>query len=412
MSIGTTLRAARESKGYTISYVAELTNIMVRVIEDLESDNFKRIAAPIYGRGFIKLYAGILGLDPDPLLDEYNAIVSGGDRRPADPPPPITPRPPVAATAPAGDEKSALARILEQRMAEEKRTADLILVKPGAASPGQPAGGLHGVTMIEEDADQDPVWEDGSPESDLPPETVESPLHGVVVSEEELEPLDADPEPVSPFPEEPQPVRFPVKAPAPIAPMPEDIPLVMPQVTPPPPVGEPDLFTMADERKRTFAQPAGSPLAQPIPPAGPDRRALFNRPKNAPIFRRPGVDERPEEAEEPREGARAMARIALCARGFCGKVIVACSGAFTACRARCGAKRIAFKTENVRKVALIASVACAVLLVGVAIYMTMTGNPDAAPAEKQPDSPTPAQAQSVPVKAIAPLAPPPAPYFD
>jgi CheY-like chemotaxis protein len=38
-------------------FIAEATRMMVQVVEELEREDFRRIAAPIYGRGFIKLYA-------------------------------------------------------------------------------------------------------------------------------------------------------------------------------------------------------------------------------------------------------------------------------------------------------------------------------------------------------------------
>lgn len=77
MLLGETFRLAREEKGQTISQVAEATRMMVQIIEDLERDDFRRIAAPIYGRGFIKLYAEHLGLDPEPLIREFMEIYTG-----------------------------------------------------------------------------------------------------------------------------------------------------------------------------------------------------------------------------------------------------------------------------------------------------------------------------------------------
>jgi len=77
MSLGETLRLAREEKGQTISQVAEATRMMVQIVEDLEREDFRRIAAPIYGRGFIKLYAEHLGLDAEPLIREFMEIYTG-----------------------------------------------------------------------------------------------------------------------------------------------------------------------------------------------------------------------------------------------------------------------------------------------------------------------------------------------
>jgi cytoskeleton protein RodZ len=77
MSLGETLRQAREEKGQTVSQVAEATRMMVQIVEDLEREDFRRIAAPIYGRGFIKLYAEHLGLDSEPLIREFMEIYTG-----------------------------------------------------------------------------------------------------------------------------------------------------------------------------------------------------------------------------------------------------------------------------------------------------------------------------------------------
>ncbi|MEI8241872.1 MAG: helix-turn-helix transcriptional regulator [bacterium] len=77
MSLGATFRQAREQKGQTISQVAEATRMMVQIVEDLEREDFRRIAAPIYGRGFIKLYAEHLGLDPEPLSRDFMEIYTG-----------------------------------------------------------------------------------------------------------------------------------------------------------------------------------------------------------------------------------------------------------------------------------------------------------------------------------------------
>lgn len=77
MSLGETLRLARTEKGLTIAQVADATRIMVQIIEDLERDDFRRIAAPIYGRGFIKLYADLLGMPTEPLIREFMELYTG-----------------------------------------------------------------------------------------------------------------------------------------------------------------------------------------------------------------------------------------------------------------------------------------------------------------------------------------------
>jgi transcriptional regulator with XRE-family HTH domain len=99
---GSSLREAREAKGLSMSDVASSTHIKVQIIEDLEENDFSRIAAPIYGKGFIKLYAEFLGLEPQPLLDAYlKRMASGGSspRRSKKPKPASSPPPPPEETS-------------------------------------------------------------------------------------------------------------------------------------------------------------------------------------------------------------------------------------------------------------------------------------------------------------------------
>lgn len=77
MEFGKTLRAAREAKGYTVSQLAEMTRLMSSVVEGIENEDFSMIAAPIYGRGFVKLYCEAVGLDPKPFVEEFMEIFNG-----------------------------------------------------------------------------------------------------------------------------------------------------------------------------------------------------------------------------------------------------------------------------------------------------------------------------------------------
>lgn len=80
MSIGSDLRAARERMRLTPSDVAAATRTKTPIIEAIELDDFSSFAAPIYAKGFIRLYAQYVGLDPHPLLDAYAGQVSGAKR--------------------------------------------------------------------------------------------------------------------------------------------------------------------------------------------------------------------------------------------------------------------------------------------------------------------------------------------
>ena len=47
IEFGKTLRVARETKGYTVSQLAEMTHLKSSVVEGLENEDFSMIAAPI-----------------------------------------------------------------------------------------------------------------------------------------------------------------------------------------------------------------------------------------------------------------------------------------------------------------------------------------------------------------------------
>jgi hypothetical protein len=78
MAIGPALQEARLKKQLTTSQVAELTRMKMQIVDDLEHDDFHRIAATIYGKGFIKLFAECVGLDPAPLIADYMLTLRGG----------------------------------------------------------------------------------------------------------------------------------------------------------------------------------------------------------------------------------------------------------------------------------------------------------------------------------------------
>ncbi len=71
MAIGPTLQEARLKKQLTPSQVAELTRMKVQIVNDLEKDDFHRMPATIYCKGFIKLFAECVDLDPQPLIADY-----------------------------------------------------------------------------------------------------------------------------------------------------------------------------------------------------------------------------------------------------------------------------------------------------------------------------------------------------
>ena len=79
-SIGETLREARHAKQASLEDAARATRIKLEILERLESDEFDRLAAPMYTKGFLKLYSEYLGLDSPAIVEAYLKS-QGGLRR-------------------------------------------------------------------------------------------------------------------------------------------------------------------------------------------------------------------------------------------------------------------------------------------------------------------------------------------
>ena len=79
-SIGETLREARHAKRASLEDAARSTKIKLEILERLEADDFNALAAPMYTKGFLKLYAEYLGVDAPTVVDAYLKS-QGGLRR-------------------------------------------------------------------------------------------------------------------------------------------------------------------------------------------------------------------------------------------------------------------------------------------------------------------------------------------
>ena len=86
-TLGEKLRAARESRGISISEVAEQTRIAPMYIECIENDNYKPLPGGIFNKGFVKSYARFIGVDEHEALQDYTRLLSqSGDSSPVDEP--------------------------------------------------------------------------------------------------------------------------------------------------------------------------------------------------------------------------------------------------------------------------------------------------------------------------------------
>lgn len=89
------LRLAREQQQLDIYQVAEVTKIKTDHIRALESGTFDIFPAPVYIRGFVRTYAGMLKLDVPRLLGELEGELRRSEKFREPPPLMNTPRSPL-----------------------------------------------------------------------------------------------------------------------------------------------------------------------------------------------------------------------------------------------------------------------------------------------------------------------------
>lgn len=70
-SLGSYLRSERETRQVSVAEIAQTTRIPVRILHQIESDQFDELPAEVFIRGFLRVYARELGLDEEEVLDRY-----------------------------------------------------------------------------------------------------------------------------------------------------------------------------------------------------------------------------------------------------------------------------------------------------------------------------------------------------
>jgi cytoskeleton protein RodZ len=72
-TIGEALRSALEAQGKSLEEASAATRIRSSYLEALEREHFDELGGNVYAKGFLRSYAGYLGVDPVPLLEAYRA---------------------------------------------------------------------------------------------------------------------------------------------------------------------------------------------------------------------------------------------------------------------------------------------------------------------------------------------------
>lgn len=73
--LGRQLRETREAHGLAVEDISNRLRLSTRQVKALEEDDFTVLPEPMITRGFIRNYARLLELDPEPLLEAYRALV-------------------------------------------------------------------------------------------------------------------------------------------------------------------------------------------------------------------------------------------------------------------------------------------------------------------------------------------------
>lgn len=72
MTIGETLAERRQEAGLTVSQVSIRTRIRETVIRCIERDDFSLCGGNFYARGHIRSISRVIGIDPEPLVREFD----------------------------------------------------------------------------------------------------------------------------------------------------------------------------------------------------------------------------------------------------------------------------------------------------------------------------------------------------
>ncbi|MEU3526681.1 RodZ domain-containing protein [Streptomyces sp. NPDC038707] len=76
-SVGRVLQQARIAAGLTVDDVSTATRVRIAIVRAIEADDFAPCGGDVYARGHIRTLARAVHLDPEPLIDQYDAEHGG-----------------------------------------------------------------------------------------------------------------------------------------------------------------------------------------------------------------------------------------------------------------------------------------------------------------------------------------------
>ena len=82
INCGDRLANKRKEMELSVNQVARDIKIEPHVIEKIENNDFESIGAPVFVKGYLRQYSELVGLDPNLIIEKYNAINSIEDSPP------------------------------------------------------------------------------------------------------------------------------------------------------------------------------------------------------------------------------------------------------------------------------------------------------------------------------------------
>ena len=70
-SPGAQLARARDERGVSQREIADALNLPIHVVDAIEAGDKNRLPAHVFTRGYVRAYAKLLELDPDPLVTAF-----------------------------------------------------------------------------------------------------------------------------------------------------------------------------------------------------------------------------------------------------------------------------------------------------------------------------------------------------
>jgi len=119
-TLGQKLRQRREARSLSLDQAAQATYIRLRYLRALEAGDFDIFISEVQGRGFLRSYAGFLGLDARSLLEELGTEAAQPGETPAP-----TPSPPHE--APGGEQVAEIYLEIGQKLKEQRELLGLSL---------------------------------------------------------------------------------------------------------------------------------------------------------------------------------------------------------------------------------------------------------------------------------------------